>query len=455
MVESVKTILVRMCKALYAFISMCLFAACIGIRYYDICQLSALVFFVHSFYIIIFVILIRVYNGFDIGLSRVRILIYSQTLANCVTAGIAYLFFSLKQGKLASIPPFINLLVMQFLWNVIWSVLANQLYFYRYIPRRSIVIYSQKFDLQRLDEVFVHPKKFSVEKMIENPENDLVPLLNEIAGYDAFFLSGINEHLRNGILEYCLERNIRCYVAPSVGDIILQGAKHLELLSVPVLRTMRATPNVEYLFGKRCFDIIVSLFALIILSPLMLIVAIAIRLYDNGPVIYKQVRLTKNGKIFEIYKFRSMKVSAESDGVARLASEDDDRITPVGKVIRACRFDELPQLLNILKGDMSVVGPRPERPEIAAQYQEDIPAFSLRLQVKAGLTGLAQVFGRYNSDPYSKLEMDLMYINKMSFAEDLRLIFATVKILFMKESTQGFLSESIQKIASVDKREKI
>ena len=162
-----------------------------------------------------------------------------------------------------------------------------------------------------------------------------------------------------------------------------------------------------------------------------------IKAYDHGPAFYKQVRLTKDGRRFEILKFRSMRVDAEKDGVARLAATDDDRITPVGKIIRAIRFDELPQIFNILKGDMSIVGPRPERPEIAAQYEEEMPAFSLRLQVKAGLTGTAQVYGKYNTEPKDKLKMDLMYINDMSLKEDLKLIFATVKILFMKESTAG------------------
>ena len=166
----------------------------------------------------------------------------------------------------------------------------------------------------------------------------------------------------------------------------------------------------------------------------MLITAVAIKAYDHGPVLYKQIRLTKDGKQFKILKFRSMRVDAEKDGVARLAADHDDRITPVGRVIRAIRFDELPQIFNILMGDMSIVGPRPERPEIAAQYEQEMPAFSLRLQVKAGLTGTAQVYGRYNTEPRDKLKMDLMYINNMSLVEDLKLIFATVKILFMKES---------------------
>lgn len=211
----------------------------------------------------------------------------------------------------------------------------------------------------------------------------------------------------------------------------------MRTMAVPICCIKRSMPSPEYLFIKRLIDVVASATAIVILSPFMLLTAALIKVYDHGPVLYKQVRLTKDGKRFEILKFRSMKVDAEKDGVARLASENDDRITPVGKVIRAIRFDELPQLFNILRGDMTIVGPRPERPEIAAQYEEDLPAFSLRLQVKAGLTGYAQVYGRYNTEPQDKLKMDLMYINHMCLSEDFKLIFATIRILFLKDSTQG------------------
>ena len=178
--------------------------------------------------------------------------------------------------------------------------------------------------------------------------------------------------------------------------------------------------------------------ALIVLSPFMLVTAIAIKATDKGPVFYKQVRLTKNGKKFEILKFRSMRVDAEKDGVARLSTgENDDRITSVGRIIRKFRIDELPQLINILKGDLSICGPRPERPEIAEEYCKEIPEFALRLQVKAGLTGCAQVYGKYNSTPYDKLEMDLMYIAHPSIFEDFKIMLATIKILFVAESTEG------------------
>ena len=193
----------------------------------------------------------------------------------------------------------------------------------------------------------------------------------------------------------------------------------------------------EYLFVKRAMDIVLSLAALVVTSPIFLVTALAIR-RDGGPVFYRQVRLTKDGRAFEIMKFRSMRVDAEKDGVARLSTGDkDDRITPVGHVIRKFRIDELPQLINILKGDLSICGPRPERPEIAAQYCEDIPEFALRLQAKAGLTGYAQVYGKYNTTPYDKLQMDLMYIAHPSIIEDIKIMLATVKILFVPESTEG------------------
>lgn len=200
---------------------------------------------------------------------------------------------------------------------------------------------------------------------------------------------------------------------------------------------------------KRAIDIVVSLIAAIILSPVFLITAIAIKATDHGPIFYKQVRLTKDGKEFKILKFRSMRVDAEKDGVARLSTgENDNRITSVGKIIRACRVDELPQLFNILKGDLSIVGPRPERPEIASQYYKEMPEFALRLQAKAGLTGYAQVYGKYNTTPYDKLTMDLMYIAHPSIVEDLKIMLSTVKILFLPESTEGVAENQITAMES-------
>lgn len=252
------------------------------------------------------------------------------------------------------------------------------------------------------------------------------------------FLCGVHSHDRNIILKYCMAAGIQVYMLPRIGDVLMSAARPMHLFHLPILRLTRYNPQPEYLFVKRLFDIVSSGLVLLIMSPLMLVIALAIRLTDGGPVFYKQCRLTKDGKAFMVHKFRSMRVDAESDGFARLSTGDkDDRITPIGRIIRKVRLDELPQLIDILKGDMSVVGPRPERPEIAAKYMEELPEFALRLQAKAGLTGYAQVYGKYNTTPYDKLQMDLMYIAHPSLLEDLRIIFATIKILFMPESTEG------------------
>ena len=183
-------------------------------------------------------------------------------------------------------------------------------------------------------------------------------------------------------------------------------------------------------------DIVFSSLGILIASPFMIIIALAIKLYDKGPVFYKQERITKDAKPFMIYKFRSMTVHSEDAG-ARLAAKGDARVTPVGRVIRAIHFDELPQLFNILKGDMSMVGPRPERQIIADEYAEAIPEFVLRLKVKAGLTGYAQVYGKYNTTPYDKLKLDLTYIENYSAWLDIRILLLTFKILFVRENTEG------------------
>ena len=180
----------------------------------------------------------------------------------------------------------------------------------------------------------------------------------------------------------------------------------------------------------------------------MLITAAVIKLYDGGPVLYKQIRCTKNAREFKILKFRSMIVNAEAAGKPQLALKSDPRITPVGRVIRKLRIDELPQLFNVLKGDMSFVGPRPERPEFIKQYVEDMPEFTYRMKVRAGITGYAQLYGKYNTKPYDKLKFDLYYMEQYSLLLDFRLIILTIKIVFSKESTEGVKED--EKVSGID-----
>ena len=377
----------------------------------------------------------RIYESFLISLVRITEMVYSQALALLMSDGILYLVLSLMERRLVAVMPILGLFACQLMLSVLWSVCAHKWYFAVFAPKRTAVIHDRGRDVGELIGTYGLSKKFEVCRTA-TLEECLEGNFAVLEGMQTVFLCGISSHDRNLILKQCVEKGITVYVMPKIGDIIMSGAKQMHLFHLPFLRVGRYDPAPEYLMLKRLFDVVVSGCALILLSPVMLLVAWAVR-RDGGPAFYRQCRLTKDGRRFDVLKFRSMRVDAEKDGKARLASANDDRITPVGHFIRKVRIDELPQLINILKGDMSIVGPRPERPEIAAEYEKELPEFSLRLQAKAGLTGYAQVYGKYNTTPYDKLQMDLMYIANPSFWEDLRIIFATIKILFLPESTEG------------------
>lgn len=390
-----------------------------------------------ALFVVLYVIFVHVYDAFMISLNRISELIYSQALAAFIADALMYIVICLLTKHLPAIWPMVLLFIAQILLSALWSLSAHQWYFKTHQPRKTGVIYDQREGLESLLNEYRLNKKFDVVH-IASVENCIHDSMEKLKNLEVVFLCGIQSHERNIILKYCIINDVQVYVIPRVGDVIMSGAKQMHILHLPMLRVNRYAPTAEYRWAKRIFDVVVCGIALIVLSPIMLITAIAIKFTDGGPVFYKQCRLTQNGKKFNVLKFRSMRVDAEKDGVARLSTGDkDNRVTAVGKIIRKVRIDELPQLINILKGDMSIVGPRPERPEIAAQYEKELPEFRLRLQAKAGLTGYAQVYGKYNTTPYDKLQMDLMYIAKPSFVEDLKIIFATVKILLIPESTEG------------------
>lgn len=434
-----KSVVLRICKFIHIIMLAVAHAGCL--YYYNetynrrgVGETRFMLFVI--LYCLILCFALRTFKSFEYGLTATSRLVYSQTLSIIISGGAFYIVFVIANSTVFTPVPLVVLLAEQLLINVIWSVLVQKAYFKFNKPKRTALIYREESEILRLREVYSRPLNYTITQRIKTTEG-FESFVHKLDECEAVFVADISSDIRNEVMQYCINRHIRFYVAPQIGDIMMRGARHMDMFSVPVFCVSGAEPKIEYAFIKRAVDIICSLLGIILLSPIMAVTAIAIRAYDKGPAFYKQIRLTRGGKKFEIYKFRSMRVNAESDGVARLASDNDDRITPVGKIIRACRLDELPQLINILKGDMTIVGPRPERPEIAAQYEEFLPEFKLRLQVKAGLTGLAQVYGRYNTEPYDKLQMDLMYINEMSLVTDLRLVLATIKILFIKDSTQG------------------
>lgn len=389
-----------------------------------------------ALFVIFYVTLARIYDGFTISLYKISEMAYSQCLSVLVADGIMFIILWLLNHVFPNIVPCLVTLLVQMLLVSLWAWGAQKWYYRTFPPAKTALVYGRSQNLATMVQAYQLGKKFDIQ--MAKPVSEWLENLELLDGYEAAFIYGVPSHERNVILKYCMLRDISVYFLPRIGDIILGGARRLHMFHLPVFRVDRWNPHPEYKFIKRLFDVVLSVLVLVLTSPVMLVTALIIKATDGGPVFYKQNRLTKDGKIFRLIKFRSMRVDAEKDGVARLSTGDkDDRITPIGRFIRKVRIDELPQLLNILSGSMSIVGPRPERPEIAAQYEETLPEFHLRLQVKAGLTGYAQVFGKYNTTPYDKLQMDLMYIANPSFVEDLKILFATVKILFQPESTDG------------------
>ena len=388
-------------------------------------------------YLLLYMTYGRIYGSFYISMLRISEMVYSLILTLILSDGVLYVILCLICRNYVPIWPMAVVLGIQSVLAVLWCVCAHKWYYRTYPTRRTVIVYDQKVRVDMLIRAYGLRKKYNVVRSME-AERCLKTGCEALQDVQTVYLCGIHSQARNQILKFCVDRGITAYVVPRIGDILMSGSKRVNLFHLPFLRVDRYDPTPEYLLVKRIFDVVVSLTALVVLSPVMLLTAAAIKLTDGGPVFYRQKRLTKNRREFDVLKFRSMRQDAVKVGVARLSTgEHDPRITPVGRVIRRFRIDELPQLFNILQGSMSIVGPRPERPEIAAEYEKELPEFALRLQAKAGLTGYAQVYGKYNTTPYNKLLMDLMYIAHPSFFEDLRIVFATIKILFLPESTEG------------------
>ena len=387
-------------------------------------------------FLLLYSLIGRVYSAFTVSYAGMNEMIYSQFLSCLETDALMYVAAWLLIRRPPQPLPLLLALLVQILFSLAWSFLVRRWYFHVFPPNKTVVVWSMRRELPTLIDEYNLTKKYRVVASVS--VEDCIADLGILDHSDTVFLAGIHSHERNIIAKYCMTHGIRIMLIPRVGDLLLAGAKRSNTFNLLMLSVEPFTPSLEYMVIKRSGDLILSLVGLIVTAPLLLVAAICIKLEDGGPVFYTQRRLTKGGRVFTIYKFRSMRPNAEADGVARLSTGDsDERVTRVGRILRKFRIDELPQLINVMKGDLSLVGPRAERPEIAAEYEKTLPEFSLRLQVKAGLTGFAQVSGKYNTSPYDKLLMDLMYIANAGFLEDIRILFLTLKVLFFAKSTEG------------------
>lgn len=401
-----------------------------------------------ALYGLILILFSRLYGGLKVGYLKKLDIVYSLVLATICTNVVAYLQITLINRWFLSAVPLLGATLADVAIIIIWTVGSGYIYSKLYKARKMLVIYGDRKPDELIRKMNSRRDKYEISGKVHVSagEKEIYKMMRE---YEAVIIWDLPSQVRNKYLKHCFAHSIRCYVTPKISDVILTGTDRIHLFDTPLLVSRNMGLTAEQTIIKRLVDIIVALVGIVVSSPIMLISAIAVTVYDRGPVFYRQERLTLNGKTFRIFKFRSMCIDSEKYG-ARLASKNDSRITPVGKVLRNLHFDELPQLFNVLKGDMSIVGPRPERKEILKEYQREIPEFYYRLKVKAGLTGYAQVYGKYNTTPYDKLKLDLFYIENYSLLLDFKLMLMTFKILFQKETSEGVNSEQVTALLKSD-----
>lgn len=363
-------------------------------------------------------------------------LIIGQIISLCIVNFVSYFQICLVANRMLTPAPMLMLTVVEFAVAIALIFLFTTVYHKLYAPHDMLLIYGHKRGVSLKIKMDSRKDKYNISKLI-SVEEGYEAIINEIPKHDAVILNDVPAELRNDILKFCYQYRVRTYVAPKLTDVMLRGARNITLFDTPLLLVKGTGLTPAQRVAKRTMDILLGSVALIIAAIPILVVALAIKLEDGGPVFFRQKRMTRGGREFDILKFRSMIVDAEKYSGAVLAAGDDPRITKVGKIIRATRLDELPQIINIVKGDMSIVGPRPERKVIADEYCKDIPEFAYRLKVRGGLTGYAQIYGKYNTSAYDKLRLDLMYIENYSLLLDIKLIILTLRIIFSKDSTEG------------------
>lgn len=410
-------------------------------------------FLVGVLFCITYWVFAKMYQALKIGIYRLTELTYFQILAFTISDVILFVesviwFHGLEKLLIRS---FVVGFIAQMMVTV-FSIFVHNRLFARYdVAKKVMIVYGNNHYKSLVKKMKAKKFRYNIIGCYADTTS-LEELKEHIAKCESVYVYETSEELKKTLVQYCDGIGKDIYLTQSVDDLITMGFDISHTFDTPFIRTKRMPVTWYYPFVKRTFDIVASLVACIILSPLFLVVAIAIKVYDGGPVFYTQDRAGMNHKVFKIYKFRSMITDAEANGMRR-ATSNDDRITPIGKIIRATRIDELPQLINIIKGDMSIVGPRPERVELDEAYTKQMPEFALRLKVRGGLTGYAQVFGKYNTTPEDKLKLDLLYINQRSILLDLKLILYTIKIMFVPESTEGF-EEDETTLEDINKEQK-
>lgn len=397
-------------------------------------------------YCIVGLLFLSIYGKYDVGRRKSKPIIYSLALAVGFTDVVTYLQIMIMNTITPSVRAFrfesIGLLCITYIVQVLIIVIAayggNALFFAIHDPESCCIVTSSQ---ESLDEIVraisKYKKQYQIDYIIDYRDRDV---LKTVEKADAVFIYDVPSLQRAEIIRFCYKERLNVYINPEIEDIMEINAQYYLLDDVSVINKNVKTWTMEQRVMKKAMDMGLAILFGVLSSPIWIVSAIAIKLYDGGSIFFKQKRATINGRVFEVYKFRTMKENVENHSV----TSDDDRITKPGKILRKTRMDELPQLLNILKGDMSFVGPRPEMLENVEAYEEELPEFRYRLRVKAGLTGYAQIAGKYNTTPKDKLIMDMMYIEQFSIMRDIQLLFQTAIVLLKSDSTEAFQKDRMK-----------
>lgn len=435
--ESLLWLFIKVC--LY-IILMTIFMISLGRENHALVRLSRTMGITISTFIVVGLLFVSIYGKYDVGRRKSKPIIFSMALAAFFTDIITYAQLmimntitpSVYAFRFVSVKALFIAMGLQLVVIIFFAYAGNALFFKIHKPEKCYIVTSSQENLDAiLRGILKYRRQYSVESVFDYRDKEL---LNKLKDADTVFLYNIPIPYRSELTNYCYRNRKNVYFNPEIEDVVEMSSEYYLLDDISMLNYNVKGLNMEQRIIKRCMDISLSILLGIVSAPIWLLSAAAIKIYDSGSILFKQDRATIHGTVFQVYKFRTMKEHVEN----RSVTEDDDRITPPGRILRKIRMDELPQLLNILKGDMSFVGPRPEMLENVEAYTEELPEFRYRLRVKAGLTGYAQIAGKYNTTPKDKLMMDMMYIENYSVFKDIQLLFQTAIVLLKSDSTEAF-----------------
>lgn len=447
------------CLTLKAFLYLCAFLAFylpISVTNPQLMRVSRTSAIVIFSFLVIGYFMMRTYGGYAVGKDKSSHIVYSLVFGLWLTDIIAYfvlLMMNVNDINRSTITPVsgeIGLLLAgmaaQLLLTALFVYAGNYIYFKLVPPSETLIISSSKASAEELlARILEMKRQYRVTAAADYRRSDIRKLIKQA---ETVMLCDIPAESRIPLEEYAYKENKALYIASELFDIVENAAVPATFGDCSFLECgAKGRLKPEQRFLKRLMDVALSLAFMPLFLLIMLPCALAVKLCDGGKCFYRQRRVTRGGRVFEIIKLRTMREDC-ADHIS-LAAENDERITRVGRFLRRWRLDELPQVFNVLKGDMSLVGPRPEMPEIASSAAKDFPEFGYRLKMKAGLTGYAQITGRYDTEPRRKALMDIYYIENYSLWWDIKIMLRTIMMILRQGGADDKIYEPSAEAKSI------